>query len=161
VVNNRLLKTIVVEDDEKLRAGFASTLAMDDGIKTVEAGTLAEAIKLCQKERQVVLLVDLGLPDSKGIETVERLKKELPGATLVVITGEAGVEKEAMNAGASAVIAKGSKESHGPALVAAVRQAVVRHDIELQFRPGFDAIKEIEGRLKEVTISSGSGVHEI
>lgn len=144
---HRLLKVFVVEDDPVLCPLYAEMLRNDPGIATAEAHDLPEAIDLCRRERQVVLLVDLGLPSAKDMEAVTELRKEAPGATLVVITGNVDAEKPARKAGAHGVIIKGSPESIGDGLIKTIRDAVVRHDVELLLAPAVAVQEKISERI--------------
>lgn len=147
---HRLLKTIVVEDNEILCRLFAENLRHDPQIQTDEAGSLEAALELAKGERHLVMLVDLGLPDAHGIEAIPALRQVVPGATLVVVTGDATLRESAMMAGAHAVIIKGSPESHGDELVAAVRAAVMNHDLELLNAPTSNRINRVGDKLDAV-----------
>lgn len=144
----RLLRAIVVEDNDLLRNLYASTLEADEGISTVNAGTLQDAISLCRREPQVVLLVDLGIPGAEGVSAIPSLRREAPGATLVVITGKEELRDKALAAGAHAVIIKSSPESVGDELIRAVRAAVVRHDAELLASPAVAASDKLQESIK-------------
>ncbi len=146
----RILKVIVVEDDTLLCNLFAETLEKDARISTAQAHDLPEAIRLCQQEPQVVLLVDLTIPGAKGVEVIEAGRKAAPGATIVVITGNAEIEKDALSAGATTVIQKGSPESFGDALVKTVRDAVIQHEVQLLYAPMKDAVKTQQSKLNAV-----------
>lgn len=145
---HRPLKAIVIEDDPTLCRMFAEVLSSDPGIDSDQARTLAEGLVLCQAEKHLVLLVDLGLPDAHGTEAVPVLRKTVPGATLVVVTGSADLTDDALEAGAHAVIVKGSPESHGAGLVRTVRQAVINHENELLFVGAARALDRQGGRLE-------------
>jgi CheY-like chemotaxis protein len=151
----RLLKAIVVEDNTAVRNLIAHTLESDVNIKTATAHDLPEAVQLCRKEPQVVLIIDLGLPSCHDVEAIRSLKKEAPGATVVVITGQPLLEDAARRAGAHAVIIKGSPESIGDGFVKAVREAVVRHDVELLFAPVTAVMEKCERNLEDAKHESG------
>ena len=51
------------------------------------ADRLADALELVHKGRCGVLLLDLNLPDSKGIETLETIRKEDPEIPVIVVSG--------------------------------------------------------------------------
>ena len=54
---------------------------------TAAAATLAEADSLLAERRFDVALLDLTLPDSRGLETIERLAEFAPDLPIVVLTG--------------------------------------------------------------------------
>lgn len=129
----RRLKVIVVEDDQLLCRLFAETLDKDPLIQTGQANDLEEALRLCTLEPQVVLLVDLSIPGAKGVEVVSETRKAAPGATIIVITGTDHYDKDAIKAGATAVIHKGTQDSIGNQLIKTIRDAVTKHEMELLF----------------------------
>lgn len=151
---HRLLKAIVMEDDPVLCKLFADTLEKDDRITAEVAHDLPEAIGICQRERQVVLLVDLSVPGARGMQAVTDLRKILPGATLIVITGNPDAEIDAKKAGAHAVIIKGSPQSFGDGLIWAVRMAVMARDNELLFQPAMNAVAKQEKKIEQAIVSS-------
>jgi diguanylate cyclase (GGDEF)-like protein len=77
-----------------------------------------------------VVLLDLGLPDSQGMETVERMVTAAPEIPIVVLTGindpELGVE--AVQRGAQDYLPKGHFDSH--LMIRAIRYAIERHRIK-------------------------------
>lgn len=154
----RLLRVIVVEDDKTLCQAFAEALEADKSITTVQAHDLPEAIQLCRREPQVVMLVDLGLPSATGMDAVTMMRKENPGATLIVITGDMDAKPEAMRAGAHAVIVKGGEDSVGSGLIDAVRNAVRAHDSELLFVRGQAILDRTERRINQAAKILGTAV---
>lgn len=108
---------LLVEDDPD-DARFVERLLTEYGRvdeRLVELGSvtraerLAEAVSLLEDDPDVVLL-DLRLPDSEGVETVETLAERAPHVPLVVITGrtEPGLGPEAIREGAQDYLTKGS-----------------------------------------------------
>ncbi len=146
----RNLKVIVVEDDEVLCGLFASELDKDPFIKTAQAHDLPEAVRLCQLEPQVVLLVDLTIPGAKGMEAVSETRQAAPGATIIVITGNLDADQAALDAGATTVIHKGTRESYGEPLRKAVRDAVSLHEMQLLYRPVRQTIAEVKNVTNKI-----------
>lgn len=77
-----------------------------------------------------VVLCDLHLPDSQGLETVRRLKAVAQGVPIVVLTGSAGTEDglEAVRAGAQDYLSKDTLV--GPHLARTLAFACERQEIE-------------------------------
>ena len=50
-------------------------------------GSLSEAIECLTNREYDIVIADLGLPDSSGIETVQKLKRVIPDTPIVVLTG--------------------------------------------------------------------------
>jgi PAS domain S-box-containing protein len=70
---------------------------------------LADAVNLLKIKQFDVVLLDLGLPDSNGIETVRSVCKVIPNTPIVVLTGLENEETglEAIKSGASDYLVKG------------------------------------------------------
>ncbi len=80
---------ILVVDDHPLMAG-AIQLALGPLFKNPQfevASTIGEASAFMLKAAPALILLDLTLPDSNGLDGVFRLRTQQPGATLVVISG--------------------------------------------------------------------------
>ena len=116
------------------------------------AERLADELALMSSRRFDVILVDLGLPDSNGLETFERVREAAPQVPVVVLAGadDEAVAAELLRHGAPDYLAK--RHLGGGLLVRAVRNAIERNDehtehlkLEAQFR---QAVKmEAVGRL--------------
>jgi signal transduction histidine kinase len=79
-----------------------------------------------------ILLIDLSLPDSRGIETVAQARATAPQLPVVVLTGldDEAVGMEAVQQGAQDYLVKGRIDRH--LLVRAMRYAVERHRLRTQ-----------------------------
>jgi DNA-binding NtrC family response regulator len=82
---------LVVDDDPGVRVMLSSVLN-DEGyvVEVVENGK--EAIKACEKSFFDVALIDVELPDMKGTELLDRLKKIQPKMVRIIITGHPSLE---------------------------------------------------------------------
>jgi len=126
------MKVLVVEDNpadyelirEVLLDGPGSSFEIANG------SDLASALTHLDAEECSVLLLDLGLPDSQGIETVRTVRARFPRVPIVVLTGlddeEMGVR--ALQEGAQDYLVKGGIA--GPSLVRSIRYAVERSRID-------------------------------
>lgn len=145
--NERRLSLLLVEDDrsdaqfvERLLWEYQSTMDAEgtSGLVRVtdvtHVGTLADAVDRCGDESPDVVLLDLQLPDSEGIETVERMTSEAPATAIVVLTGlrEREVGVEAIQRGAAEYLSKGSITAES--LRRAIRYAVARNRNERVLR---------------------------
>jgi diguanylate cyclase (GGDEF)-like protein len=100
------------------------------GTTVTRCASLAEARIALAESRYDAALLDLGLPDSTGLEALMGLRTGWPDLPLVVLTGnpEAAVARKAMAAGAQDFLLKSSVD--GPALGRAVQHAVDRARFE-------------------------------
>ncbi len=138
---DRKINCIIIEDDIPLREAFREALERDPNITVKEAGDIEQGGRLARQEPQVVVLADLGLPDGRGIDVINVVRHENPGAVIVVITGDERIKTEALAAGADHVIIKATIESFGDGLIKAVRDAVDAHEIALIHEPALTLTK--------------------
>jgi len=93
---------VLIVDDEK---EFASVLAermeaRGFRVDTVESG--AEAIEQVKDKKYDAIVLDLAMPEMDGIETLKRLLAESPDLQILLLTGQATLDKgiEAVKLGA-------------------------------------------------------------
>ncbi|MCX7141428.1 MAG: EAL domain-containing protein [Proteobacteria bacterium] len=135
-LSGRPVAILVIEDDPGdfglIRVHLRSAGLGHGGDKAPLAWekTLAAGLALGRTQRPDVVLLDLSLPDSKGIATVEKLRAALRGVPIVVLTGHDDNELavRAVQAGAQDYLVKG-QFAHD-ALGRAVRYAMVREKLE-------------------------------
>lgn len=123
------LSVLWVEDDDGVAAAFTRILHAQD-VQVVRVADLAEArAALDGSARFDVVLLDLNLPSSQGIETV-RFFRRLSALPIVVLTGIVDTDDRlaqlALLEGAQDWLAKASFAATGPQLTRALRLAVAR-----------------------------------
>lgn len=95
---------------------------------------LKTALQQIQSETYDVILLDLSLPDSHGIDTLLQMRAEASDTAIVVLTGiddeELGIQ--AVQMGAQDYLPKGDVDSK--LLVRSIRYAIERHQIEMAVR---------------------------
>ncbi len=105
------VKVLIVEDDPMMQLGLEQSLSHQSGITVVghaDDGYLAveEALRL----KPDVVVMDIGLPRMDGIAATEKIKAELPGVRVVMLTSHT-TENEviaALSSGADAYCVKGT-----------------------------------------------------
>lgn len=104
---------------------------------------LEPALERLSRASVDVVLLDLGLPDSRGLETFWRTQREAPDHPIVVISGldDEVVALEAVRAGAQDYLVKGRIEGH--LLARVLRYAIQRKQGERRFRELADNINEV------------------
>lgn len=87
-----LVNSILIVDDDIGIRNMLSSVLYDGGylIEGVENGK--EAIKACEESLFDVALIDIELPDMKGTELLNRLKKLQPKMIRIIITGHPSIE---------------------------------------------------------------------
>lgn len=80
------VKMLVADDHEMVRTGLVSLLE-GSSIKVVaEATNGNEAVKLAVKHKPDVVLLDIRMPESDGLEALEKIHKELPTTPVVMLS---------------------------------------------------------------------------
>ena len=77
---------LVVDDDDAFRARLERALA-ERGFEVRAAATAAEAIRLAAEDPPELAVVDLRLPDARGLEVVKTLKSLDEATEIVLLTG--------------------------------------------------------------------------
>ncbi len=136
------IKLLLVEDDAGDRKIVKLALAQSSGIVDFNieiAETLSEAIDYLKNKDCDVALLDLGLPDSGGINTVQKAHSANPNVPIVVLTGLTDEEMglEAIEKGAEDYLVKGKTLEH--MLVKIIRYAIERKKVEQKLKEAIEA----------------------
>ncbi|PWC52480.1 hypothetical protein TSO221_14200 [Azospirillum sp. TSO22-1] len=106
-------RVLVVDDHALMRRGLALVITLRfPGATVIEAGSLAEAVRLAQEESDLsAVLFDLQMGDTEGLPGVEAMLHVLDGVPLVVISGtlDASLIAACIRAGARGFLPKGSE----------------------------------------------------
>jgi two-component system cell cycle response regulator len=140
------IRVLLVEDNPSdARLAQVALRAMPGADVVVETvARFADAVASLAADRADVVLLDLSLPDSSGIETVERMRAEAPDVPIVVLTGhdDETAALATLEAGAQDYIEKSRLD--GYVLDRALRYARERHRLSRQLRE-LAAIDELTG----------------
>ncbi len=116
-----LIKVLVVDDHELIRAGIARMLLDDGNIEVVgESSSGEEAIDMLRASCPDVVLMDLKMPGIGGLEATRRIKRICEKTQVVVVTAciDDPYPAHVMESGASAYI---SKNSHISEIIRAIK----------------------------------------
>lgn len=116
-------RVVLLDDHTAVRQAIRSVLAAESDVQVVgDTGELAEAIRLAETTAPNVVVLDLKLPGTSGIEVVRRFRAALPGPAIVVFSmhGSSQYVYSAMHAGAAAYVLKSAEWSE---LLQAIRAA--------------------------------------
>jgi signal transduction histidine kinase/CheY-like chemotaxis protein len=139
------LRILVVEDDTVDRKNMERLLSRSrvpiDNILCVDC--LAKTLTLLAERPPDILLLDLNLPDSAGLGTLDTLEKSHPNVPKIVVTGEGNEELGllAVAKGAQDYLVKGSFDA--PTLVRAINYSIERKKSE-------EALRENRGKLNAI-----------
>jgi DNA-binding NarL/FixJ family response regulator len=107
--NYERVKILIVDDHALFRVGIRNILEREPDLEVVaEADDGRTALDAAFATNPDVILMDLSLPAPGGIESTQRVKRELPSAAIVVLSTEEDEDAlfESIKAGAAAFILK-------------------------------------------------------
>ena len=117
------IRLVLVDDHVVVRSGLRMLL---DGISDIEiigeAGTAQQALEVVKVLRPDVVLMDIGLPDSSGIDAARAIKERYPATAIVALTIHEDEEYffKMLDAGASGYVPKRAAPEE---LITAIRAA--------------------------------------
>lgn len=140
-------KLLIIDDEERLRNLMARILQLE-GYEVITASTGKEGLRKLQQEAVNVVLSDVKLPDSNGIELTEQIKKVWPATEIIVLTAFGTINDgvKAIKVGAFDYITKGDDNEKIIPLVskamdkALLQQRVAELENKLNDKFGFDRI---------------------
>src|SRR6204780_4116887 len=157
LMKKRALKVLLVEDNagdvRLLREMFNKETP--DSFELTHFLRISEAVVHLAKGGVDIVLLDMGLPDGHGLDTVRRAHAAAPGVPLIVLTGldDEALAAEAMKEGAQDYLIKGQIENR--ALPRALRHAIERHRMQAET----DLIRIQQVQLRDEFLSHVS--HEL
>ncbi|GLH98123.1 response regulator [Phytohabitans aurantiacus] len=144
-----MIRVVVADDQELVRAGFALILGVQDDIEVVaEAGDGAEAVRAVRAHKPDVALLDIEMPILNGIGAARQICAETDTRVIMLTTFDSDAYVfDALRAGASGFLLKDVRRDDlvhavrvvvdGQALLApAVTRRLVDDAVRRQPRPG-------------------------
>ena len=109
VTPSRLIRVLVADDHTVVRKGVCALLATEPDIQVVgEAADGQDAIAKVQALEPDVILMDLVMPQVDGVQAIEAILGQCPGARILVLTSFGGDDRlrPAVEAGAQGYLLK-------------------------------------------------------
>lgn len=154
-MNRKNLKILLIEDNPGdaglIRAMLAESPIMTCSLKWVE--TLSEGMRLIEEEETDLILLDLGLPDSLGLDTLRRLyagTRHKPAVVVMSGMGDEDIGVAAVQEGAQDYLVKGQVD--GCLLIRSIRHAIERNEAEKALQHAHDEL-ENQVRLRTEKLS--------
>jgi DNA-binding NarL/FixJ family response regulator len=158
------VRIVVADDQEVVRAGFAALLDTQPDLTVVAtASDGAEAIRVCRAHRPDVVLMDVRMPSTDGIEATRQLTAEAGAPRILMLTTFDLDEHvyDALAAGASGFLLKDATAERlfdavrvvaaGEALLApTVTRRLIGEFARLRPRPAPPVLDELTPRETEV-----------
>jgi DNA-binding NarL/FixJ family response regulator len=119
------VRVVLVDDHPIVRDGLKTLLASLDEVTVVgEAGSGEDALAVAKATTPDVVIMDIDMPGMGGIEATRRLRAELPGSHVLVLTmyGEDDLVFAALRAGARGYLLKGAQQQDVLRTIRAVAQ---------------------------------------
>lgn len=133
---------LIIDDDQGDVKLLSRALASEKNLSIHSVHSLKAGLDLIQDTTVDIVLLDLSLPDSRGLETVKHFVNTHPEIPVVVITGldseEVGIA--AITQGAQDYLIKNSYDSEG--LAHCIRYAIERHRSASQLKLVLDVARE-------------------
>ena len=117
-----MIRVLIVDDHDLLRAGLRSRLEREPGIEVVgEADTAERATILARTLQPNLILLDLLLPRKGGYDAIPDLRAVAPEARILVVSSQAAPSsvRRALSAGAAGYLPKRSSDRE---LLTAIRR---------------------------------------
>lgn len=148
------LKLLLIEDDAAETRSLLRLLArtLPAGSTFLAVPTLAEGLTALAQGNLDAVVLDLGLPDSQGLETLERVCAEARRLAVIVLTGYADerLVRRALECGVQEYLVKG--EVNAPALTRNIRHAVERKRGELALQGAVQENTQLAAAVANVTV---------
>jgi two-component system response regulator NreC len=103
------IRLLLVDDHQVVRAGLRMLFTAEDDMEIVgEAGSAEEALQAVRDLKPDVVLMDVAMPGTSGIEATRRIKEADPDAIILALTMHEDEQYffEMLNAGASGYVPK-------------------------------------------------------
>src|SRR5471030_3146496 len=81
------IRIVIIEDDQIIREGYTFLIGQSEGYEVINAyASFDEAAKKIVADAPEVILLDIELPGTNGIEAIPKLKKILPQVHILILT---------------------------------------------------------------------------
>ncbi|MGB6873014.1 MAG: ATP-binding protein [Dehalococcoidia bacterium] len=159
---DKRISILLVEDNSGDRRLISEMLAEASNVtfNVKYADRLQAAMEYLGQNRVEVILLDLGLPDSQGLETLKKVYTQVSELPIVVLTGlnDEMIGVQAVNEGAQDYLIKGQVDTH--LLRRAIRYAIERKQAEEKERR-LQLQLDLSNRLASLGLMVEGIAHEI
>jgi DNA-binding NtrC family response regulator len=138
---------ILIIDDERPILITLEALLQRHGYQVDTAPTASQGLKLLKSNSPSLVLLDLQLPDAQGLETLDRIKTELPDMQVIILTAHDSLHNaiESIKRGAYHFISK----PYGPEeLLSLVEKALEKQFLVREAEKLREKTEQLEKRLE-------------
>jgi two-component system response regulator NreC len=118
-------RILLADDHAILRAGLRILLNAQSDMEVVaEAADGREVLRACQTTKPDLVVLDISLPDVRGLKVIEQLRQDFPDTRLLIFTAQdhPSYIRTALAAGATGYVVKSATETE---LLTAIRAVQV------------------------------------
>ncbi|MGO9377018.1 MAG: PAS domain S-box protein [Dissulfurispiraceae bacterium] len=140
-MSNVIFKILLIEDSTEDAELIQEMLDVPGDTHSIRrADRLSVGSNLLEEDTFDVILLDLGLPDSVGLESLARIRNQKPELPIIVLTGlsDEALAVKAISRGAQDYLVKGNFDADS--LCRAIRYAIERQGVETERRKLTDAV---------------------
>lgn len=145
------LRILLVEDNPVDAELLQDDLVQGNSVlKIHHVEKLDQAIKALMEQTFDVMLLDLALPDSGGIDTFKKVHNAVPNLPIVVLSGldDESLGVEAVRLGAQDYLVKGKTDAHG--ISRCLYHAIQRQQLVTERRLAEQALRQSEERFRAI-----------
>jgi pilus assembly protein CpaE len=106
---NDIIKVLIVDDNPETQEHYKTLLSLEADMKVVGVASTGQmGIELAQATKPDVVLMDINLPDTNGIEATRAITEVVRTAAVVIVTVQSAVDfmQQAMSVGARGYLTK-------------------------------------------------------
>src|SRR5713101_8057736 len=150
--------TVLVVEDEESTQKLCADVAEACGMKTLVAGTVEEALKQMEAQAVDIVVTDLMLPPSSGLELLKQVREVYPQVAVVVLT-QFGTIASAVEATRMGAVDYVTKPFHVDDLKSRLERVARDLDLDrenrllreqLRTRPGFGGLIGVSAKMQRV-----------
>ncbi len=157
-MKNVKIKVLLVEDVQGDIRFICEKLKEAENVEfeITYAQKLSEALKLLETDAFDIILLDLGLPDSQGLDTFKRIQSNAPELPIVIIAGlnDTNIALKAIQEGAQDYILKNEMNTH-------LLERILWYSVERKQAKDKFVISERRFKLLYNSITEGVCIHKL
>lgn len=138
---------VLLVEDNPADVLLTKEVLSSDRFRTQSVARLSDAISILTAEHFDIVLLDLGLPDAQGLDTLRRLRGKHQQTAIVVLTGkdDEQLALKSLQEGAQDYLVKGHIQSES--LHRAIRYAVERVSAKKMLRQSEERLQELTAHI--------------
>ncbi len=122
--NRKAARVLIVDDHPLVCRGLSQLIAEEPGLEVVgHASECGEALRIVEQEMPTLVIIDISLKDSNGLELVKQVKARFPAVKMLVASmhDESLYAERSLRDGAMGYI---SKQENGDEMIAGIKRVL-------------------------------------